>query len=156
MNKKLGSLQIIYSKASKNRVNKLRRKRFNKLPAISHNTSSNKLATEKPIVLNHSFNDQSLGSSTSQIYKKYQKLKSVSRSEDDFEKLCVLSDKNQVMRNNSISIQQKLIEINSSSKLPLIKESNSRGHSISSHIDSVLKKYQEEIKEKLKMLEKVY
>ena len=156
MNRKLGSLQAIYNKNSKNKASKLKRQKLNKLPAISLKISSNKLASEKPVVLNQSFDDKSIVTPTSQLYKKYQKLKSLSKSEDYFEKLCILSEKNQAMRNNSISIQQKLIEINSSSKLHLIKETGSRGYSHCSHIDLVLKKYEEDIKERMKMLEKVY
>lgn len=149
------SLELIY-KDPKSKPKKIKRKRANKLPMLSHNTSSNQLAGQKPKAFSESFKNSIKGVSTSQIYNKYQKLKSISRCEDEFDRLCVLSDKNHAMRNNSVSIQQKLIEINSRSKLPLIKDANYRSDinlSFSSHIDSVLQKYQEDLRQKLKLLE---
>ena len=150
---KLEELVLTYANPGQNRKSNLSSTK-KKLPALSHNGSYLKLISLKKPAL-----DQNLT-----VYKKdhvqakkmYQKLKNTSCNQDEFERLDFLSNNNQIIRNKSINIQQKLIEIKSGvklqsiSKLKLAKLHDSR---MSSHIDSILEKYELDLKEKLKELE---
>lgn len=76
--------------------------------------------------------------------------------DEDFDKLQLISSKHQLIRNNSLHIEQRLIEIASSAKLPVIKE---KGNSfltekkLNSQVDSVLQRYHENFRQKLKLFD---
>lgn len=121
-----------------------------RLPAIPYNSSYLKLVSLKkpslaPSLPVHKKNQ-----------RKFLKQKNISCSQDEFEKLDFLSNHNQMIRNKSIFIQQKLIEIKSRTRLQSLSNMKlAKLHDLrmSSHIDSILEKYELDLKEKLKELE---
>lgn len=157
MNKKLNEIISVYRSKSKRSGSRNKPNKVKKLPQLSHNTSSSNIKTHStnrisnPVKLAENFNLIKAEQNT-----RYTKLKSLSSMDEDFDKLDIISHKHQLMRNNSLNIQQRLIEIASSSKLPVIKEvSNSFIHEkkYNSQIDSMMQRYHENYRQKLKLFD---
>jgi hypothetical protein len=157
MNKKIDSILSIYKHKTGRSVSRVKNSKSKKLPALSHNTSSLKITPT--ITSNRSGHSSKLPErevQKTEENKKYSKLKSFSSMDDDFERLELISHKHQMIRNNSINIQQRLIEIASSAKLPIIKEKGTSfitEQKLNANVDSVLQRYQENFKQKIKLLE---
>jgi hypothetical protein len=142
--------------------NNQRRSRINlskpRLPKLSHKASkSNLVSFQKLNPSNQSLIQQKKDFSEGPKERKYNKLKNISCSQDDFERLDFLSNQNHLIRNNSINIQEQLIGITSGVKLPSINKVNlekSSDSKLSFHINSVLEKYEMDLKKKLKGLER--
>lgn len=150
---KLEDLVISYANPGQTRKPTLSSSK-KKLPALSHNVSYLKLISLKKPVLDQTLTVYKKENSIAK--KKYLKLKKISCNQDEFERLDFLSNNNQIIRNKSINIQQKLIELKSGVKLQSISKTKlAKLHDsrMSSHIDSILEKYELDLKEKLKELE---
>lgn len=130
-----------------------------KLPIISHIYSSHKLTSYKnpkpaPFEPQKRF---SSGAHTPDIsFSLYPKNKKTNITiDEDYLKLDTLSQKNNAMHSEYLSIQQRFIELASNSKLPTFKDisySAVTSHRIISQADLILQKYHEDIKEKIKAL----
>ncbi|OMJ70092.1 hypothetical protein SteCoe_32009 [Stentor coeruleus] len=126
-----------------------------KLPILTQNQSSYKLTSKPP--LSESQKRFSTGIRTpehslSLIPKIW---KSNTSMEEEYSKLDLLSQRNNTIHYDYLNIQQRLIELASNSKLPAIKEvpqSAAANHKIISQVDSILQKYHDNIKQKLKAL----
>lgn len=126
-----------------------------KLPSLSHNTSSSQIKPnsayrqknpEKPEEINTSIKEEKsfMGA----------RLKSLHSMDEDFERLNMIANKHYLIRNNSLNIQQRLIEIASSSKLPMIKEvahSFITEKKVNSQVNSVMQRYHENYRQNLRV-----
>ena len=158
MNKRIDSIISIYKQKTGRTASRAKLLKTKKLPALSHNTSS---ASINPNISSSRAGHSSKLKKTetcskAEVNLKYQKLKSFSTMDEDFDKLQLISSKHQLIRNNSLHIEQRLIEIASSAKLPVIKE---KGNSfltekkLNSQVDSVLQRYHENFRQKLKLFD---
>ena len=155
MNKDLNGIISVCRKKSKRSGTRNKPKKL--LPALSHNTSSSNISAHST---NRFRNPAKLADncklSRAEQSKKYVKLKSLSSMDEDFDRLDIISHKHRIMRNDSLDVQQRLIEIASSVKLPVIKEVSSsfiNEKKLNSQIDSVMQRYHENYRQKIKLFE---
>ena len=139
------------------------RKHLNKskLPKISHNHSSSKLPSHpsfNPLVNYHkkAYSIEHKVPLNQNISFRQENLRSNTSMEEDLDKLDMISSRNNIKRNDYLSIQQRLIEIASNSKLNTIKEFDSSVTSekrLNAQVDKVIEKYHNSIQQKLKLLQ---
>lgn len=128
-----------------------------KLPSLSHNTSISQIKTNSAHRPKNAEKTEEINTSMKEDRSFMgAKLKSLYSMDQDFERLNMIASKHYLMRNNSLSIQQRLIEIASSSKLPMIKEvatSFITEKKFNSQVNSVMQRYHENYRQKLRVFE---
>ena len=132
-----------------------------KLPTIPHNHSSSKLPSHprfNPLANCHkkAFSIEKKGTLNPNISFRQENMRSNTSMEEEFDKLDLISSRNNIKRNDCLNIQQRLIEIASNSKLNTIKEFDSSISSekrLNAQVDQVIQKYHNSIQQKLKLLQ---
>ena len=158
MNLKAENLISLY--ASKPPKHRSKRSKYPKLPAIiSHNQSFSNLQRRSLSKPANTSVDKNLSSKLSKMHRdelkpKNYSLRDTASVEDKYDQLEMISNRNSSMRSEGLNIEQRIIQILSSSKLPLINERSKfiKEKQINAHIDSLFQRYQDDIKLKIKCL----